>query len=556
MTSFRGRISWAGFFLTATLAFLCAPASEAKTKSPKSPAAFHLPACQRPKPDEFVFGLVGPGQDSSDDFGLENLRAVSEGVPKDRLALFAPAPSTATHRSSTKNPYSDPLGAADALKGLAARPQKTIRLLFTGHGWPEGVWLGTDQKGEDRWIGLEDLTDAVTSARRAGKTVKGQFLTCYGGRFAEALMPAPGLAPACGVFSTLPEKKAEGCYEDRSEERLDYLFAAARADACGLERDYREVHGRVVAQPAGYDIPMLSSDYFLLYGPAARWLGRQARAPYPYHSLARKLLPDGTVLYADLVNARVVKALRDGRVLPQPEVSVVGCQAEARDAEPACDGLHQSAFFLHRAVADAGWPPADCIPILRLAWSRDGAVSSATLAMAALPEDEVWDPEASSATAADFQRDLSVDELLLPVDDLKPEARLILARLLPLFQDGEHGEALARRLEALAEQAQSQDPPRGRALRALISELRRRVHDDKASYQGTRFWGSWLKTYLIELANANDTQEENLDYSRLAFLTAVTVAERALREEARSDETAQRLVADLEGLRACERGLP
>jgi hypothetical protein len=218
--------------------------------------------------------------------------------------------------------------------------------------------------------------------------------------------------------------------------------------------------------------------------------------------------------------------------------------------------VHQSEFFLHRSIADAGWPPPDCHPILRLAWGQDGSASSATFAMAVEPDDEVWDPQASSKTAADFQRDLSVDELLLPIDDLKPEARLILSRLLPLFRDDEQGEALVRRLEGLAELAQSQDPPRGRAMRALISEMRRRGQAEKASYQGTRFWGAWLKTYLIELANENDTDEENLDYSRLSFLAAVTVAERDLREEARTDETARRLAADLESLRVCERTLP
>jgi hypothetical protein len=428
--------------------------------------------------------------------------------------------------------------------------------MFTGHGWPEGIWLGQDKKGEDRWLELPDLACAVAAARRAGKTVKGEFLTCYGGRFAEALMPAEGLAPACGVFSTLPEKKAEGCYKNNKEKRLDYLFAAAQADACASGRDYREVHGRVVARPAGYDIPMLSSDYFLIYGPAARWLGRQSRAPYPTHGLARKSLPDGTIVYVDLVNSRVVKALKDGRVLPPPEVSVVDCPAEFTDAERSFDDIHSSAFFLHRELAEAGEPPGDCVPLLRLSWSRDGSASSATVAMAVEPEDEAWSAEASSPTAPDFQRDLSVSELLAPIDDLKPEARLILARLLPLFQDEEHEEALAGRLEKIADQAQDQDPPRGRAMRELIAEMRRRGRSEKASHLGTRFWGSWLKTYLIELANENDTDEEDLDYSRLAFLTAVTVAERDLREEARGDETARRLVADLESLRACERGLP
>jgi hypothetical protein len=93
-------------------------------------------------------------------------------------------------------------------------------------------------------------------------------------------------------------------------------------------------------------------------------------------------------------------------------------------------------------------------------------------------------------------------------------------------------------------------------MRGLIEEARRRGREEKASHEGTRFWGSWLRTYLVELANENDTDEDNLDYSRLAFLTALTVAERDLREEARTDDTAKRLVADLESLRACERTLP
>ncbi|MDD5629056.1 MAG: hypothetical protein PHU21_08325, partial [Elusimicrobia bacterium] len=275
-------------WLIAAILLSAAPAAQAKTDSRPPRGGFRLPACQRPGPDEFVFGLVGPGQDASDGFGRDNLRAVSEGVPPGRLALFAP--------SSAKDSFPDTRDAAEALKSLHHGPQKNIRLLFTGHGYPEGVWLGQDKTGADRWIELEDLADAVGSARRAGRTVKGEFLTCYGGRFAEALMPGPGLAPACGAFSTLPEKRAEGCYGDRSERRLDYLYAAAGADDCRAGRDYREVHQRVFARLAGADIPMLSSDYFLLYGPAARWLGRQARAPYPYHSLVRKLLPDGTVL--------------------------------------------------------------------------------------------------------------------------------------------------------------------------------------------------------------------------------------------------------------------
>ncbi|MBI5241891.1 MAG: hypothetical protein HY926_15570 [Elusimicrobia bacterium] len=518
--------------------------SPAQAKQDKTGASFRLPACQRPGPDEFVFGLAGPAQDATDGFGRDNLRALAQGVPAGRLALFA-APAT-------KDRFQDPLSAAEALESLADNPQKKIRLLFTGHGLPEGMWLGKDQEGEDRWIELPELADAVTRARRAGKTVKGQFVACYGGRFAEAFMPGPGLAPACGVFATVPEKKAEGCYESRGEQRLDYLFTAAQAEACGPQRDFRETHAKVFTRLAGYDIPMLSSDYFLLYGPAARRLGRAERAPYPRRGLVRRTLADGAAVYADLVNSRVVKALKSGGPLPMPEVSVVDCRGDDPDAALAADDLHLSSFFLHRGPAYAGWPPADCAPTLRLAWRQGAAVSSAAFDMAAFPEDEVWEPESRSTTTALFRKDLSVEELLLPLDDLKPETRLLLSRILPLFQESERGEALARRLEALA----APDTWNGRAMRGIIDGMRRFKGDGKSAPEGTRFWGSWLRTYLLDLAGDADTEEENLDYSRLAFLTAAAVSENVLREEARTDAEAAELVTQLEELRACERTLP
>lgn len=519
--------------------------SPAQAKPDTADKSFRLPACQRPGPDEFVFGLVGPAGDATDGFGRDNLRAVSRGVPADRLALFGP--------SAKKDRFQDPLAAADALKSLADKPQKTIRLLFTGHGLPEGMWLGKDETEADRWIELPEFTDAVARARRAGKTVKGLFVACYNGRFAEAFMPGEGLAPACGVFSTVPEKKAEGCYESRQERRLDYLYAAAKAEACGPERDFRETHAKVTEQPAGYDIPMLTSDYFLVYGPAARRLGRAERAPYPRRGLVRRQLEGGLVVYADLVNNRVIKALKNGKALPAPEVSVTDCRPDDPDAALAADDLHLSSFFLHRGPAYAGWPPADCAPVLRLAWRQGGSVSSATIDMAAFPEDLAWEPESRSTASAVFQRDLSVDELLLPLDDLKPEARLLLSRVLPLFDEGERGEALARRLDALAAGA---EPWRGRAMRGLIARMRRFQGDEKSAPEGTRFWGSWLRTYLLDLAGDGDTDEESLDYSRLAFLTAATVAENALKEEARTDAEAAGLVRQLEELRACEKSLP
>lgn len=511
-------------------------------------AAFERPACWSPDPGEYFFGVSGPDDGGDDLFGRDNLARLSIGSPS---ALFAVLPSTAAS-GEANGEFQNLLASSSALAGLDSRPESALRVVLTGHGVPAGVYLGTTTAGEQAWLAPEDLAAAIEPARRAGKTVRGEFLSCFSGRFMSAVMPGKGLAPACGLSSTVPEKKAEGCYAaDEADGRLDYTAVAAAADDCRPGRDWRTVHAKVVEHLEGYDIPMLSSDYFLLYGPAAAWLGRAASAPYPSWTLARRL-DGGATVYLDLINARVVAVRGPEGMLARPETDVVDCAAEYSDAYRALDATHRSHFFLHRDVSAAGWPAADCVPSVRLSWPPGAGVAPLVVRLAGAPSDGYWDPASKEPVQMEFRRDLSTGQLSAPIDGLKTGARLLLTTILPAFDFDLKGRALERRLESLSARAQVQDPNRARSMRAIL----RRMRSAKEGLEGgTRFHGAWLRSFLADLYGESDTVAENLDYARLALMAAVTVSELELRRGAKDGADAAELVAGLEQLRACERGL-
>jgi len=512
---------------------------------------FIVPACQRPAKEEYVFGLSGAAGDDTDDFGRDNLTALSDGAA--RVSLFAARPSTASTRDYPVV-FQNPLAAAAVLERLAQRPERDVRLILTGHGSPNGVYLGVGSDDAERRLGHDAFLASVTKARTAGKRIRADFLSCFSGGFMPALMPGKGLAPACGLASTVPEKKAEGCYQDGSDvERNDYAASAAALDGCGPGRDWRSVHAAVFERLKGNDIPMLSSDYFLLYGPGADWLGRAARAPYPGRTLIQKKLGDGLLVYLDLINARVVAARGPGGRLPAPGISIVDCPSTVAGGDTLGDGEHRAGFFLHRSVADTEWPAPDCVPTVRLDWPGR---KSALVEMSAVSDDLSWDPRRSGAEdQAPFRRDLSSEEREVPLDGLKPGARLLLARLLPAFDESLGGRVLADKLKALAVAVESGDPIRGGSMRSLLTAMWVKEGLKEGVSDGTRFHGRWLRTYLTELFNETETKTENLDYSRIAFMAATAIAEKDLRKAARTDATAKNLVADLDALRACEKTL-
>ncbi len=515
--------------------------------APAFSAEFSIPACQRSTRGEYVFGLSGAAGNGTDDFGRDNLIALSEGA--DRPSLFADRPSTASARQVV-GVFQNPLAAPVMLERLAKRPEEKVRLILTGHGSPNGVYLGVGSDDEERRLGHAAFFASVTKARKAGKRVKAEFLSCFSGGFMPAVMPGPGLAPACGLSSTVPEKMAAGCYQDGSDTaRDDYAASAAAADDCRPGRDWREVHAAVFQRLKSNDIPMLSSDYFLLYGPGAEHLGRAETAVYPRETLVRKDLGGGTAVYLDLVNARFVGGRGARGPLPAPRASIVDCPASVSGGGFVLDATHRSGFYLHRAVADRDWPAPDCVASVRLDWPDAAAV----LSMAALEDDVVYIADnAGEPGQADFRRDLTPEQLRVPIDGLKPGARLLLTRLLPAFTDALKGREMANTLKALAAEAEALDPIRGRTMRALIKAMWIKDGEKQGLLDGTRFQGRWMRTYLAELFSESETNVDNLDYSRLAFMAATTIAERELRKEALADPKAKSLVADLDSLRACE----
>lgn len=515
--------------------------------APAYSAEFSIPSCQRSTHGEYVFGLSGAAGDGTDDFGRDNLIALSEGA--ERPSLFADRPSTASARQAV-GVFQSPLAAPVVLERLSQRREENVRLILTGHGSPDGVYLGVGSDDEERRLGHAAFFASVTKARKAGKRVKAEFLSCFSGSFMPAVMPGPGLAPACALSSTVPEKKAAGCYQDGYDAaRDDYAASAAAADDCRPGRDWREVHASVFQRLKSNDIPMLSSDYFLLYGPGAERLGRAETAAYPSETLVRKRLAGGFAVYLDLVNARVIAARGPRGPLSVPRASIVDCPAEVSGGGHILDGTHRSGFYLHRGVADTDWPAPDCVPSVRLDWPDAAAVVS----MAALEDDAVYDAgKTGEPGQADFRRDLTPEQLRVPIDGLKPGARLLLTRLLPAFPDGLKGREMANALKALAAEAEALDPIRGRTMRALIKAMWIKDGEKQGLLDGTRFQGRWMRTYLAELFSESDTNVDNLDYSRLAFMAATTIAERELRKEAVSDPKAKSLVAGLDSLRACE----
>lgn len=530
--------------LAALALVLCSPGTAAMEE-------FSVPVCQRPSRKEYVFGISGAAGNGTDDFGRDNLIALSDGA--EHSSLFAARPSTSSARPQT-GVYQNPLAAPALLERLALRPELSVRVVLTGHGSPDGIFLGVGSDEKERRLTPAVFAAAVVKARKAGKRIKADFLACFSGSFMPAVMPGEGLAPACGVASTLPEKMAEGCYQDGSSApRDDYAAAAASLDDCRPGRDWRLVHAAVFERLKSYDIPMLSSDYFLLYGPAAERLGRVPLAPYPGRTLVRKELAGGAVVYLDLINARVVAARGPKGPLPLPRVSIIDCPESVDDGDNVVDGTHHSGFYLHRNVGETAWPAPDCVPTVRLDWP-DGASPSAVVEMAALPGDDAYDPDRpEDPVQRDIRRDLTPMQRRVPVEGLKPGARLLLIRLLPAFDDGMKGRELADALKALAAEVEARDPIRGRSMRALITAMWVKDGAREGVHDGTRFHGRWMRTYLADLFSETETNVDNLDYSRLSFLAATAISERELRKEAARDEKARRLVADLDALRTCEK---
>ncbi|MBI3552455.1 MAG: thioredoxin family protein [Elusimicrobia bacterium] len=567
-----------------------------------------------------ISGLLSANDRSTDDFGLANIVSFASPGKPATLRVFAataaapggggvPSPSDAgiLFAPEALGPWRERVERVErstyALAGLAAGPAKTVRLVLTGHSSAKGLAVGYDPDpmfahfGSERFLTEAALTEDVRAARAGGKEVRGIVLTCYGGQFGESFMPGAGLAPSCAVFATLPEKLAEGCYENGvGTRRRDYLAEAASLKRCPEPGDGRRRHYEAVVKGTGRDVPMLSSEYFLLYGPAAAYLGRGERAPAPPRGIVRKKLGSGVEVFLDLVGGGVIKATRDGQSLPAPRVGVVDCR-RSYGGYNSLDGKSESLFHLRgRRVGAKAVEREDCTALLRLDWDPEegDAPPGDVVALSAQDGDAydptvVWSGEVSQALGSKPEVDIR---------GLKPEARVLLKTVVPAFASDLAGQGLVDLILARAQVLRADDPVLAEALESQAAAVLRERREfqarisSKSSFlvppPGLDKVPDW-KDALLEAATgkavvkappANPRREDDVYFTssyliqamlfniapaeydadsvpmaRLAHLAAATEAELALRAEAKTSAKAKLLLKQFDSMVACEAGL-
>lgn len=458
--------------------------------------------------------------------------------------------------------------APGAVEELARAPGSRLRLILTGHGGPAGMAVGyeavTFEDGsaplpfkKETHLDEPALTRGIQAARKAGKEVRGLVTSCYGGQFAPAFMPLRGAAAACAAFSTVPDKTAEGCYPNSAAARHDYVASLARVMSCPAAPGGSRVrHYRSVAVSEGRDVPMLTSEYFLLYGSAAEFLGRQARLPAPQEGLALKRFEDGVEVVFDLVGGGVIAARRDGKPLPLPRLSILGCRVDG------ISSIDSPNFFYLRAhgVGPKSHKNAACVPEVGLDWDEEEDVQAPSrrtvlLETGVLGDEKLARYEPASGSQWDRQRSAEVAAVAgsatVDARGLRPEARVWLATGWPRLARPLSGAALERTLEDLATEVRPLDADLAQALSALTARARERARARAPSEEG--FSAAALARAMAENLGAKERFDSDVLSARLAHLVAVAAAELALRAQTKTSKKAQELTAQLDALKACER---
>ncbi|NNN07286.1 MAG: hypothetical protein HKL90_15445 [Elusimicrobia bacterium] len=561
-----------------------------------------------------VSGWLSQEDHSTDRFGVGTLLAFAAEENPNRTLLFAPSTGTASATEPAESGWGvffvrDPIApyakriqtvslSTTSVETFSSLPGRRLRLVLTGHGGPQGIVIGyTPQSsggemsfGQPIFLTEPLLTRVVAAARRGGKEVRGLVLTCFGGQFGESFMPSRGAAaPACAAFATLPEKTAEGCYhDDMSSQMRDYATTASRALDCAAPQDGRRLHYQVSLATASRDVPMLSSEYFLLYGPAASFLGRGATAPAPSRGIARYDLSDGVEVFMDLVGGGVLAARKDERPIAPPRLAPVDCRRHGYSFY-SLDGKHAvGAFYLRgRVTGPKPVERSDCSPVVVLRWDpEDGEdVPEQTLDLDAVtqiyaPTQSYW----NSVSQSEFASALAPGELTVSTRGLKREARVLLTTVLPDFARPLAGAALEKYLDEVAARLKPEDAPLADALSAMARVARADARARQAQMPASlasplaalstvdasttvsvaaqkepdpgNFNSDELTKAMWRNIGPGDYETyEDISLFRLAHLAAAAEAELALRDQARQSPKARTLVSELDSLQDCERGL-
>lgn len=291
--------------------------SPASTKQQSALTPPNIPCSEIKKEDpcQSFIAASGPasskGVDATDVFGMSNLISLKKLFnARSFVRLFGNSTNTLVDNKVgsddgifyVKNPLADFMPRSvenisalkDQIDNLKDIPGNDIRIFLTGHGTPFGlrttliapkdrdklrvisieneyplkiVEPNGNTSDSSEYLSVNDTIKGVTEARKAGKTIRTLSVQCFGGQFADAFMPVDGNAlNACAAFAATPNRMSEGCFPPGYDQtRNDYLAKVSSMKKCDGSQTFRDLHYQIVASPEGHDIPMLSSEYFLLF---------------------------------------------------------------------------------------------------------------------------------------------------------------------------------------------------------------------------------------------------------------------------------------------------
>lgn len=440
-----------------------------------------------------VSGYGGAGA-ATDDFGRKILLSFVGPDSRERRRLFAPPRSKSTPGTESAHAEdavffsaSDPLaaraslledvsGSSGPLAALASAPGRDLRLILTGHSGEDGMtigfqttaWFADDPKNtyeKNVLVSPQDVAGAVRRAARSGKEVRGLVTTCFAGRYGDAFMPGAGsaAAPTCAAFATLPDKPADGCYSNGYALGVDYASKLLARRTCGTSEDGRALHYAVAATTSGRDVPMLSSEYFLLYGPGAEFLGRGDRAPAPPLSVQRYDMGSGVRAYVDVISNQVLRAYQGDDRIDPPRLALLDCVGDDY-SHSKLDRQNLSSFYLR--PHKEGALVSECTPLVKLYWESDVASPRPSTSVFLDPDWNGWRPDDDWK---EFRKDFGAAGPTITLEGMRPAARVLLTSVIPAFADKGASRDLGERLHRIVEELRPYDEPLAEALRALMA---------------------------------------------------------------------------------------
>lgn len=323
-----------------------------------------VPACLQNQDPVAVVGISGNGSDfgvfrGDEVFGLENLQNFSRIFPLHKsLNLTGPLENFAydmipffekadfyyvmqprhLNRFQGVERYSS-FFRSGWMKHAFRKDVKKIKLMMTGHGSLEGVeYFVEDKKGNPRndILSPNHLKQFIQHQESEKKSVQGVFLQCHSGIFAESFMPKQPdqQVQSCGVFSSIPQLVSEGCYRfGRQDTEIEDFWKSlmrtyqARCDKKQDPLNFRRHYYQTQAWNTlrSIDLPLLTSDYFLIHGPAGQFLAQQSggsskRIPFIENAITVFSPKPELLLYFDRSQEKMLKAYRGSEEIQLPKM--------------------------------------------------------------------------------------------------------------------------------------------------------------------------------------------------------------------------------------------